>query len=119
MAYRSFGRFRQARHPPRYAAFFTPPSPSFGRSSKKDGYLRAQFQRLRQRRGPKKAVCAVAASMLTAIWHMLRDGTLYQDLGADHFHRRSPEQQAHYLARQIAKLGFACTITPQPELVSA
>jgi len=83
-------------------------------SRKKDGYLRAQFQRLRQRRGPKKAVCAVAASMLTAIWHMLRDGTFYQDLGADHFHRRSPEQQAQYLARQIAKLGFACNITPQP-----
>jgi transposase len=88
-------------------------------SRKKDGYLRAQFQRLRQRRGPKKAVCAVAASMLTAIWHMLRDGTFWQDLGADHFHRRSPEQQAQYLARQIAKLGFACIITPQPEVVSA
>jgi transposase len=57
--------------------------------------------------------------MLTAIWNMLRDGTLYQDLGADHCHRRSPEQQAQHLARQIAKLGFACTITPQPELVSA
>ena len=48
---------------------------------RKDGYLRAQFRRLRQRRGPKKAVCAVAASMPTAIWHMLRDGTVYQDLG--------------------------------------
>jgi transposase len=88
-------------------------------SRKRDGYLRAQFQRLRQRRGPKEAICAVAASMLTAIWHMLRDGTSYQDLGADHFHRRSPEQQAQHLARQIARLGFACTITPQPELVSA
>ena len=52
-------------------------------SRKKGGYLRAQFQRLRQRRGPKKAICAVAASMLTAIWHMLRDVTVYQDLGAD------------------------------------
>ena len=88
-------------------------------SRKKDGYLRAQFQRLRQRRGPKKAVCAVAASMLTAIWHMLRHGTFYQDLGADHFHRRSPEQQVQRLAWQIAKLGFACTITSQPALVSA
>jgi hypothetical protein len=67
-------------------------------SRKKDGHLRAQFQRLRQRRGPKKAVCAVAASMLTAIWHMLRDGTFYQDRGADHFHRRSPERQAQHLA---------------------
>jgi transposase len=87
-------------------------------SRKKDGYLRAQFQRLRQRRGPKKAVCAVAASMLAAIWHMLRDGTLWRDLGPDHFHRRSPEQQAHHLARQIAKLGFACSITPQAQPVS-
>ena len=57
--------------------------------------------------------------MLTAIWHMLRDGTFYQDLGADHFHRRPPEQQTQYLARQIAKLGFACTIIPQPKLISA
>src|SRR3712207_2529977 len=87
-------------------------------SRKKAGYLRAQFQRLRQRRGPKRAVCAVAASMLTAIWHMLRDGT-HQDLGANHFHKRSPEQQAHHLARQIAKLGFACSIVPQPGVVSA
>jgi transposase len=87
-------------------------------SRKKDGYLRAQFQRLRQRRGPKKAICAVAASMLTAIWHMLRDGACYQDLGPDHFHKRSPEQQAEHLARQIARLGFTCTITPQAEPVS-
>jgi transposase len=87
-------------------------------SRKKDGYLRAQFQRLRQRRGPKKAVCAVAASMLAAIWHMLRDGTFWRDLGPDHFHRRSPEQQAEHLARQIAKLGFACSITPQAQPVS-
>src|SRR5918997_273376 len=87
-------------------------------SRKKGGYLRAQFQRLRQRRGPKKAVCAVAASMLAATWHMLRDGTFWHDLGPDHFQRRSPEQQAQRLARQIAKLGFACTITPQAEPVS-
>ena len=87
-------------------------------SRKKDGYLRAQFQRLKQRRGPKKAICAVAASMLTAVWHMLRDGAFWKDLGPDHFHRRSPEQQADHLARQIARLGFACTITPQPEPVS-
>src|SRR5215207_765059 len=88
-------------------------------SRQKDGQLRAQFQRLRQRRGPTKAVCPVAASIPSAIWHMLRDGTFHQDLGADHFHRRSPEQQAQHHARQIARLGFACTITPQPELVSA
>jgi transposase len=87
-------------------------------SRTKDGSLRAQFQRLRQR-GLQKAVRAAAASMLTAIRHMLRDGTLYQDLGADHCHRRSPDQPAPHLARQIATRGFACAITPQPKLVSA
>src|SRR5829696_7168200 len=87
-------------------------------SRKKGGYLRAQFQRLRARRGPKKAICAVAASILTAAYHMLRNGAPWRDLGADHFHNRAPEQQAQRLARQITKLGFACTITPQAEPVS-
>ncbi|MBV9775470.1 MAG: IS110 family transposase [Acetobacteraceae bacterium] len=81
-------------------------------SHKRDSYLRAQFQRLRHRRGPKKAICAVAASILTAAYHMLRDGTLYQDLGANHFRRASPEVQATRLVRQIAKLGFTCTLAP-------
>jgi transposase len=81
-------------------------------SRKKASYLQAQFQRLRHRRGPKKAICAVAASILTAVYHMLRDGTFYQDLGAEHFRRTSPETQANRLARQIAKLGFTCVLTP-------
>jgi transposase len=79
---------------------------------KKDSYLQAQFHRLRARRGAKKAICAVAASSLTAVYHMLRDGTFYQHLGATHFQRRSPKQQAAYLLRQIAKLGFQCKLTP-------
>ena len=87
-------------------------------SRKKASYLQAQFQRLRQRRGPKKAVCAVAASMLTAIWHMLRHGTVWRDLGPNHFHRRTPEQQANHLAQQIAKLGFACSLSPARQPVS-
>jgi len=82
---------------------------------KKASYLQAQFQRLRHRRGPKKAICAVAASILTAAYHMLRDGTFYQDLGPDHFRRATPEVQANRLARQIAKLGFTCTISPAAE----
>ncbi len=83
---------------------------------KKASYLQAQFQRLRHRRGPKKAICAVAASILTAAYHMLRDGTFYQDLGADHLRRAAPEVQANRLARQIAKLGFTCTILPAAEM---
>ncbi len=78
---------------------------------KKASYLNAQFHRLRYRRGPKKAICAVAASILTAAYHMLRDGTFYRDLGSDHFQTASPQAQVQRLASKIAKLGFICTIT--------
>jgi hypothetical protein len=79
---------------------------------KKGSYLQAQFHRLRSRRGPKKALCAVAASMLTAIYHMLADGIGYQDLGADHFDHRSAEARAKRLVSQLAKLGFDVEIKP-------
>ena len=84
-------------------------------SRKKASYLQAQFQRLRHRRVPKKAICAVAASILTAAYHMLRDGTCYQDLGAQHFNRTAPETQAGRLARQIERLGFTCSLAPRAE----
>ena len=48
----------------------------------KGSYLQAQFLRLKARRGTKKAILAVAASMLNAAWHMLKDRVAYKDLGA-------------------------------------
>jgi hypothetical protein len=45
---------------------------------KKDSYLQAQFCRIKARRGPEKAIIAGAGSILTAIYHMLKDGTFYQ-----------------------------------------
>jgi transposase len=84
-------------------------------SRKKDSYYKAQFNRLRGRHGAKKAVCAVAASMLTAAYHMLKDGTQHQDLGANYFDHRSTEIKARRLAAQIAKLGFQVEIRPFPE----
>ncbi|MCF4124080.1 IS110 family transposase [Methylobacterium sp. SyP6R] len=79
---------------------------------KKASYIRAQFQRLRGRRGPKKAICAVAASMLTAIYHMLKAGTAYVDPGPDHGRKAAPTIRAKALVRQIERLGFACEIKP-------
>ena len=81
-------------------------------SRRKASYLQAQFHRLRARRGPKRAVCAVAASILTAAYHMLQDGTAYQDLGPDHFDRRAKEVQARRLVRRLAALGYAVELTP-------
>jgi transposase len=81
---------------------------------KKGSYAQAQFRRLLSRHGPKKAICAVAASLLTAIYHMLKNGTVYQDLGADHFDRRAKHTKAARLAKQLANLGYAVQITPLP-----
>jgi transposase len=81
-------------------------------SRQKASYLQAQFHRLRGRRGPKRAICAVAASILTAAYHMLKDGTAYQDLGPDHFDRRSKEVHARRLVRRLADLGYVVELTP-------
>ncbi len=82
---------------------------------KKDSYYRAQFFRLQSRRGPQKAVCAVAASLLTAIYHILKDGIEHRDLGADHFDRRPTEVKAKKLVARLAKLGFAVQLQPIAE----
>ena len=79
---------------------------------KKDSYLQAQFFRIRARRGNKKAILAVASSMLTAIYHMLKDGTLYQDLGRNYLDRRSTDQQKKRLVKGLADLGYAVELTP-------
>ena len=78
----------------------------------KGSYLQAQFQRLRSRRGAKKAIGAVAASVPTAAYHMLKNGTLYEDLGSDHFDRRAKGKQILRLVSRIQNLGFAVQITP-------
>jgi transposase len=75
----------------------------------KNTYLQAQFLRLKARRGPKKAIMAVAASMLTAIYHMLKNGVDYRDLGADHFSRHDKTKSVNRLLRKIENLGFEVT----------
>jgi len=77
---------------------------------KKDSYLRAQFLRLKSRRGPKKAVIAVAASMLTAAYYMLKDGVDYRDLGGDHFDRRDKAKLAKRLIARLHDLGLTVEV---------
>jgi transposase len=69
-------------------------------------YLHAQFLRLRARRGPKKAILAVAASSLTAAYHVLRDQVQYRDLGPLYFARLDEERTAQRLARRLKALGY-------------
>ena len=76
----------------------------------KDTYLQSQFRRIKARGGPKKAAVAVAASILTAVYHMLRDGTDYRDLGPAHLSRRDSDRVAARLARRIRELGYEVDI---------
>ncbi len=79
----------------------------------KDSYLRAQFLRIKSRRGPKKAIMAVAASMLTASYFILRDGVAYRDLGPLHFDRRDRTKSASRLVQRLRHLGYNVEITAQ------
>ena len=78
----------------------------------KGSYLQAQFHRIRARRGVKKAIVAVAASILTALYHMLKNGTMYQDLGPNHFDTRAKERQKNRLVQRLAELGYAVELAP-------
>ena len=82
---------------------------------KKLSYLQAQFHRLRARRGVKKAHGALAASILTAAYHMLISGELYRDLGPAHFDCRAKAAHTHRLVIRLQNLGYAVQITPLPE----
>jgi transposase len=77
----------------------------------KDSYLRAQFLRLRARRGSKKAIVAVAASILTIVYYMIRDGTPYRDLGINHFATRDRTRAARRLLARLQQLGYKVSVT--------
>ena len=77
---------------------------------KKASYLAAHSIVCERGEEPKKALGAVAASILTATYHMIKHGTFYQDLGADHFERRAKPNQIKRLIAKIQSLGYEVQI---------
>jgi transposase len=78
---------------------------------KTDCRFAALFARLKPKRGAGRAICAVAAEMLRTIYHMLKDGTLYEERRSKH-RQASREHEAQRLLRRLARLGFTAEITP-------
>jgi transposase len=76
----------------------------------RNSYLSARYHRIRSRRGKNKAIVAVAATMLRAIYHMLNDGVDYQDLGPDFFDRHDRERAARRLKNRLEKLGYTVAL---------
>lgn len=76
----------------------------------KGTYLFALFRRTARRRGPKRAAIAVAHSILTSVYHMLRDRVTYRDLGPEHLDRLEPERLTRSLVKRLEQLGHTVTI---------
>jgi transposase len=73
-------------------------------------YLSAQYHRLAARRGKKKATVAVAHSILIIVYHLLKDGGTYDDLGADFFDRRDQDALERRLVSRLEALGNKVSI---------
>jgi transposase len=82
---------------------------------KKNCYLSAQFKRLAARRGVKRAVMAVAHTMLIIGYHMLKTGSGYHELGGDYLERINKDQLQRYFVKRLQRLGLKVTVEPVPE----
>jgi len=73
-------------------------------------FFSARYRRLASRRGPKRAAMAVAHSMLVAIYHMLRNGEHFEDLGP-HFHdEQHRDRVVRRTVQRLEELGYRVTI---------
>ena len=70
----------------------------------KDTFFKSRYHRLAARRGKKRAIVAIAHSMLVSAWHMLTYQQPYRELGGDYFDERKKEAKVSYLVRQLEKL---------------
>ncbi len=90
-----------------------------GAARKKNTYLSAQYHRLATRRGKKKAIMAVAHSILVIAYHVIQRKEPYHDLGADYFDKRNPEATARRMAKRIEQLGYRVSLEVAPVTVAA
>jgi transposase len=76
----------------------------------RDCYLGAQYRRFVKRRGDKKAIVAVAHSLLVIAYHVLRDGQSYRELGSGYFDRLNTDRLMRYHTKRLAAFGYTVTL---------
>jgi len=76
----------------------------------KGSYFQAQYRRLTPRRGKKRAAVAVAHSLLVVIFHMLKTGSSYKELGGDYFDKLNQKRLAPYFLKRLTDLGYQVTL---------
>ena len=82
----------------------------------KESYFAAQFARISVHRGKKRAYVAVAHSMLIAIYHMLRYGATFMDLGSEYYNAFNRERKAEGCLKKLKQLGYAANIATIADL---
>ena len=76
----------------------------------KQSYFYAQFMRISAHRGKKRAYVAVAHSMLIAIYHILKDGMVFKDLGADYYNQFNKERKINAYLKKLKALGWEAPV---------
>jgi len=76
----------------------------------KNGFFHARYKKISARRGGKRALVAIAHSMLLCIYAMLRDKTPYRDLGANYFYEIDKEKILNKNLKSLQNLGFTVTL---------
>ena len=76
----------------------------------KNSYFYAQFARISAHRGKKRAYVAVAHSMLIAIYHILKDGVVFKDLGADYYNQFNRERKINAYLKKLKALGWEAPV---------
>lgn len=73
---------------------------------KKGSYFKDKYYRLKARRGAKKAIVAIAHRILLGIYHVIKNGVVFRDLGEDYLTLRNKSQRVFHLRKQALALGF-------------
>ncbi len=76
----------------------------------KTSYFYAQFMRISAHRGKKRAYVAVAHSMLIAIYHIIKDGVVFKDLGADYYNQFNKERKINAYLKKLKALGWEAPV---------
>lgn len=85
---------------------------AWGAARSHKSYFSVQYNRLKTRRGTKRAAVAVAHSLLIVIYYLLRDGTIFQDLGAAFLDERQQQSVVRHSVKRLERLGYRVTLTP-------
>ena len=79
-------------------------------SHAKQTYLAAEYRRLAARKGTKRALVAIAHSILIIAYHIIRDGTTYEDLGSNYFDERDRQATLRRSVKRLERLGYKVTV---------